>query len=159
MAAPGFDRIRVALLLAYLYGVLGAGTGIALAPFFQRGLPGDGAPGVASLVLLAVATASFALEVTLFLGVIMLPAAIVTLPLTYAAARWVAVPRWGATLLGTAFAVCVAWPRGAVTVGGDWILLGQDHVAAAALGGACFAQPIWRRCMRPRMKVAATGVS
>jgi hypothetical protein len=150
------DRIRTALLLAYIYGVLGAAFGIALAPFLQRGLPGDGTLTIASLAMLVLATAAFALELALFLVVMMLPAAIATLPLTYAAARWLTLPRSAATLLGIAFAAGLAWPLGAVTMEGNLAFPGRDNLVAAVFGGACLAQPIWRRCMRRRLAANAS---
>jgi hypothetical protein len=155
MAAVGVLRTFLALLLAYVYGVLGVGFGVAFAPFLQRGLPFDGAVTVTGLALLLLATASFALEVALFLVVLLAPAAIVTLPLTYAAARWLTLPRWAATLLGIAFAMGLAWPLGSVTMGGEVAFPGRDNALAAVLGGTLFSQSIWHRCMRPRIEAAS----
>lgn len=73
-----------------------------------------GAPEVAMLTLAAV---SFAVEAALFLFVVLTPVAILTLPLTYAAARWVTLPGWAATLLGVAFAAGIAGPLASLTMG------------------------------------------
>lgn len=150
-------QIFLALLLAHVYGVLGVGFGIALAPFLQNGLPGPvTASGLAMLVL---ATASFAPEVALFLAVFLAPTVIATLPLTDVATRWITLLRWSATLLGVAFVMGFAWPLGAMTMGGGWDFPGRSNIVSAAMGGACLAQPIWRRCMRPRRDAAAIAIA
>lgn len=153
MTGVHLHQIGPALLLAYVQGVLGAALGVAMGPFVTRGVP-DGVD-LLGLAMMLLASLTFALEVALFLFVVLVPAALVTLPLTYSAARWLTLPRWAATLLGIAFAFGIIFPLCSVTMGGGWTFPGEFSVFATLLGGACLAQPIWRRCMRPRLAAAA----
>ncbi len=148
----------LAVLAGHGLGALALAAVIGIAPGWSE-LTREGGVTLASLAWAPVGAAAFMVTMGGLVLFGMLPLSVIALPVSLPAALFLRTGRAATTLLGALTAVLVGWPAFQFVYGDPRGVLALEpgFAAGLAVAGACYAQPIWAWCIRPRRAARAAG--